>query len=338
LLLFSLACPGTVDVGDGGGGGGDMAVIDGSGGGEGDLRLTGPNRCTGPGCIGGNCNEDKDCTEGKTGAPKICWKNLLGRRDAIETPGGYCTQECTSSADCGTGYCFQPFGEPKKYCMALCRGPQSCLNDKGMPRPGYVCTFESGAGMDGICYPDGNFNCDPTRDDGRCRGVINADGVTAPGACIRAAFEPRGICRVACKVGVGTCPPNYRLTKTNPPPQHCVFLDTTVDSVGRPSMYGDKWKGGVCLDVIPPQTQPGKPCAYWDECTDGHQCDLYASRPQDKVCRRLCVQGTGMQDPTLYEPPGAMVFGNMCGSPMEACANALQAGAQSGQPGLCTPK
>ncbi|MCS6913499.1 MAG: hypothetical protein RMK29_08915 [Myxococcales bacterium] len=329
LLVLTMGCPGPVAPEDMGGGGRDMASVD-LADEVVDMAPSEPNRCRGNGCIGGPCNTSADCTEGKEGVPKICWKEtLLNNPRYVPTPGGYCTQECQTHADCGTGYCFQMPGEPKKYCMALCRTATTCR------KPGYACTFEAGAGMDGICFPDKNLDCQPTK--GACDATVAGGGVVK-GGCIRAAFEDKGICRVACQVGVKTCPPDTRFGTQNPPPQHCVFLDTTTDSAGRPSPTGDKWKGAVCLEFAPMPVMPGQRCTFWDECTDGYQCDRYAQRPEQQVCRQLCVQGNGVQDPTLYVPPGAMPATNMCANPNEGCSNALLAGAQNGQPGLCTPR
>lgn len=337
LFMLTAGCIGTVPADDmGGGGGNDMRTgTDDGGPGDTDMGSAEPNRCQGEGCIGAPCTVNADCSKGKnegTGAP-ICWaQTLLNNNRYVPTPGGYCTRECTSNADCGTGYCFQLPGEAKKYCMALCRTANTCR------KPGYACTFEGGAGMDGICFPDKNLDCQPTK--GTCDAVVDASGVPSQkGGCIRAAFEDKGICRVACQVGTKTCPKDFRFGSASAPDQHCVFLDTTTDSAGRPSPTGDKWKGAVCMEYATPQKMPGAACSFWDECTDGYQCDRYNPDPAKQICRQLCVQGAVNQDATLFVPTGAMPWtsASMCTTGGSACTNALQAGTQNGQPGLCAP-
>ena len=334
LLVLTAGCNMLVDPDmEMGGGGGEMGSSDVDFAGT-DMGPAEPNRCQGEGCIGAPCTTVADCTKGKNeggDTGKVCWKDtLLNNPRYVPTPGGYCTRECTSSADCGTGYCFQLPGEAKKYCMALCRTANTCR------KPGYACTFEGGAGMDGICFPDKNLDCQPTR--GTCDAVVDTSGVpSAKGGCIRAAFEDKGICRAACQVGTKTCPKDYRFGTQTAPDQHCVFIDTTTDSAGRPSPTGDKWKGAVCMEYATPQVMPGGPCSYWDECTDGYQCDRYNSTPANQKCRQLCVQGMVNQDATLFVPAGAMPWtaASTC-TGGGGCTNALQAGGQAGQPGLCS--
>src|SRR5581483_11577085 len=157
-------------------------------------------------------------------------------------------------------------GEPKSYCMARCGSPNTCRH------PGYACTFE-GSGTQGICFPDGNLDCQPTK--GTCDAI--GEGMqSVNGGCIRAAFEDKGVCHVACQVGVKTCPPDLRFGTANAPKQHCVYVNTTVDSAGRPSPSGDKWNGPVCLQLSATPTAAGSRCTFLDECDDGYQCDRNA--------------------------------------------------------------
>ena len=192
--------------------------------------------CQGDGCIGTACAKDADCTEGNAGKAATCWiATILNNPKLLPTPGGYCSRECDTDADCGTGKCYTLPNASKRYCMARCDSASTCR------KPGYACTFEGGAGMDGICFPDKNLDCQPTK--GTCDAVVDASGVPSQkGGCIRAAFEDKGICRVACQVGTKTCPKDFRFGSASAPDQHCVFLDTTTDSAGRPSPTGDKWK------------------------------------------------------------------------------------------------
>lgn len=329
LLLVSMAgCPAPVGPdADGGGNARDMRTTDGDDLGGADLLDPEPNRCKGTGCIGAACIKDSDCTEGKDGLKKVCWEqNILDDAGNVPTPGGYCSQECTADADCGTGYCFKFPGQRQAYCMARCRTPNTCRH------PGYACAFEYGAGMEGICFPDARMDCKPTQ--GTCEAVVDDKGNTGKGGCIRVAYEDKGVCHVACKVGQKTCPPDYRFK--SPPAQHCIYIDATQDSAGRPSPYGDKWKGAVCWENVSTPIMPGQKCAFWDECTDGYQCDRLNQIDSQQVCRRLCVQPPGMQDDTLFTPAGATVFGSTCGAG-ESCINAVQAGMGANLIGLCSP-
>ncbi len=325
ILLVVAGCGGSdigadMDLGPSGTDGGQVdAIVTGPDGG------TLPKLCQGAGCIGAPCVKDADCTEGKIGATQVCWvSTLLNNAKYVPTPGGYCSQECTSDADCGTGSCFRPPGEPKSYCMAKCFTPTTCRH------PGYACTKEGAAS---ICFPDRNLDCPPSA--GQCDAPVDNTGVTTPGGCIRAALEDKGVCHIACKVGLATCPPDARFGSVNPPPQHCVFVDTTVDAAGRPTASGDKWKGPVCLDTSTSPTAAATACTYWDECQDGYQCDRYAAKSANRVCRRLCAQGNGMQDRMLYSAAGGTPFDNTCPGAGEICGNALQSGLADGIAGLC---
>jgi hypothetical protein len=258
----------------------------------------------------------------------VCWTDtLLNNADYVETPDGYCSQACTSDADCGTGICYAIPGVAQAYCVAQCFSATTCRH------PGYACTYQSGTvdgQIQGICFPDSNLTCSPTA--GNCNALLNVNGETTPGGCIRAAYEDEGVCHIACQVGTGTCPADPRFGNTDPP-QHCVFINATVDASGQPSATGDKWDGPVCLDLSSSPTPAGSPCTYFDQCQDGYQCDRYGATAAQRVCRRLCAQGNGMQDPTLYSAPGGMPFTNAC--PSGVCTNELQAGTGNGAAGLC---
>jgi hypothetical protein len=321
LFLFSVAACGssTQNSSDGGTTNSDMAST------NPDNKL-----CQGAGCIGAPCTAATDCTEGANGAA-VCWTGtLLNNPKLITTQDGYCTRECTADTDCGTGKCYNvPGAAPgKMYCVARCSTATTCRH------PGYSCAFDGASG--GICWPNGNFNCDPTSNDGSCDYGANK----YLGGCIRAAYENTngGICHLQCQVGTGTCPPDDRFASM--PPQECNYLDTTVDAKGNPSATGDKFRGNVCFDQPASPLGPMQQCTYWSDCQDGLQCDRYAASQATQVCRQLCALGSGVQPSPLglIKPAGAKPATNACTNPGETCSNSLRAGVQDGNPGLCQPK
>lgn len=285
------------------------------------------NLCTGAGCIGASCTKDSECTEG-TGSAPTCWTTtLLNSPKLVATPSGYCSRECLSDSDCGTAKCVTLPSSSKKYCMARCSSATRCR------KPGYSCAYDGEAG--GICFPSANFDCNPTASDGICE--YGADKYL--GGCVRVAYESDhgGVCHSQCLVGRSTCPNDDRAGNP-PPPQQCIYLDTSLDSGGNPSPAGDKFKGNVCFQQSVTPIADGMPCKYWTDCQDGYQCDRYNLMDSGKVCRQLCVQGT-MGAPTpgpgILIPPGGIPAGNLCNNAGQGCANSLRAGAAEGSTGLC---
>ncbi|MBP6742675.1 MAG: hypothetical protein KA244_07495 [Deltaproteobacteria bacterium] len=323
LFFFALVgCGGTSsnnNTSDGGTSDADMA----------QSNITDEKLCKGAGCIGASCIKDSECTEG-TGGAAICWSGtLLNNAKLVATPGGYCSRECFSDADCGTAKCVSLPGTLKQYCMARCSSASTCR------KPGYSCAYDGPTG--GICFPSANFDCDPTTNDGICE--FGVDRVL--GGCVRAAYEndKGGICHQQCKVGSKTCPADVRFGTTNAPPQQCIYLDTTVDAKGNPAATGDKFRGNVCFQSPAAAVAPGAACQYWTDCGDGYQCDRYASRSTDVVCRQLCAQGNGTQadQPGLLVPMGAVPATGACMAAGSGCANSLRSGVKDGSPGLCQP-
>ncbi len=297
----------------------------------GDMGVNNPDKylCQGAGCIGAPCSADTDCTEGANGAAVCFVGTLLNNPKLVSTQDGYCSRQCTADTDCGTGKCYTIPGAPngQNYCVARCSTATTCRH------PGYSCAFDGPSG--GVCWPNGNFNCDPTSNDGSCDYGANQ----YLGGCIRAAYENTngGICHLQCQVGVSTCPADDRFSTM--PPQECNYLDTTVDSAGNPSATGDKFRGNVCFDQPASPHGPLQACTYWSDCQDGFQCDRYATSSATQLCRQLCAQGSGAQPAPLglFVPANAKPATNACSTPGEACANSLHAVVQNGSPGLCQP-
>jgi hypothetical protein len=232
----------------------------------------------------------------------VCWKkNILDDPGNLPTPNGYCSSQCSSDADCGgTGTCQTVLAGVGKYCLRTCQVPNTCRNNDG-----YAC-FLMSATL-GYCYPSTRLTCNPTLIDpatknGTCPGANPAS------ACIRRTFEDLGECRPLCSAGVGQCAASGGL------PQHCVYIDTTKDSKGRTTR--DTFKGLGCFPVYPDAKKPGESCNYFDECTDGYECNVVQAG--DFKCHALCTVGVA----------------NGCSAP-ETCKDAFGAGA--GSPGLCLP-
>ena len=289
--------------------------------------------CQGDGCIGTACAKDADCTEGNAGKAATCWiATILNNPKLLPTPGGYCSRECDTDADCGTGKCYTLPNASKRYCMARCDSASTCR------KPGYACAFEGSS--DAICFPNANFDCNPIANQGYCD--YGADKYL--GGCMRVAYEDDhgGVCHLQCKLGTKTCPADAR-AGTPAPSQQCLYVDAGVDSHGNVSNPRDAFKGNICFRQTAAPKTPGSPCSNLGECQDGYECDLYAARTADRVCRALCVQGDGMQLdlPGLLVPAGAMIASNVCSNAGEICADVLLAGSRIGSrdrtAGLCVP-
>ena len=106
--------------------------------------------------------------------------------------------------------------------------------------------------------------------------------------------------------GAGTC------ASAGGSAQHCVYLNTTKTISGQPTR--DSFKGLLCFPVYPDAKKPNDRCQYFEECTDGYECNAVAGG--DRRCHQLCTVGVA----------------STCGDP-ETCHDAFAAG--SGQPGLC---
>jgi hypothetical protein len=287
--------------------------------------------CKGPGCIGAQCAKDADCTEGNAGKAATCWvSTILNNPKLLTTPDGYCSRECDSDADCGTGKCYTLPNASKRYCMARCDNAATCR------KPGYVCAFDGPS--DAICFPSSNFNCDPTANAGYCD--YGPDKYI--GGCLRGAYEDLhgGVCHLQCKLGTKTCPPDTR-AGLPAPAQQCIYIDAGLDGRGNITNAKDTFRGNICFRQTAAPKFPGAQCSTSGECQDGYECDLYAARAEDRICRALCVQGDGIQVdlPGLLVPMGAVPATNVCAGAGETCGDSLLAGARAGDrfrtAGLC---
>lgn len=261
------------------------------------LDLAGVDFAIEPGSIGSPCSDTTQC---KAGLAPVCWKkNLLEDPGNLPVKNGYCSSTCASDNDCGgSGTCQTVVAGAQKYCLRSCVGPTACRSNEGQGC--YILTPRSG-----YCYPTDRLSCNPTQIDpatknGTCPGSVPESG------CIRRTFEDIGECRELCTLVPGSCPVREGR------PQHCVYLDATVD--GKGAATRDTFKGLICFPLYGDARQPGESCSYFDECVDGYQCNLVATG--DKKCHQLCIVG-------------AM---NVCDNGL-TCKDAFKNGV--GKPGLC---
>jgi len=164
-----------------------------------------------PRAIGRACAADTDCgdTPGAT-----CANSFLQFRAVDVAPGGYCTQSCTASAECGTGSACvgARFGNPG-HCSIGCEGDGDC-------RDGYYCAqlammVDAGV-VSATCQPHPPI-------DGLADGIVGAgctdDADCDTGSCllqerITSATYPGGYCTGSCVEDVecgkgGVCSPGF---------------------------------------------------------------------------------------------------------------------------------
>lgn len=261
------------------------------------LDLFGVDFAIAPGSIGASCQADAGCTSGT--AP-ICWRNnILDDPGNLPTPNGYCTSTCTTDSDCGsTGTCQTVLTGAPKYCLRSCLIANTCRSEDG-----YACFILTRTS--GYCYPATRLSCNPTQIDPATNNAT-CPGANPPSGCVRRTFEDKGECRPLCAGGAGTC------ASAGGVAQHCVYLDTTKTTSGKPTR--DRFKGQLCFPVYPDAKKPGEACTYFEECTDGYQCN--AVEGGDRRCHLLCTVGVA----------------ESCSAP-ETCRDAFGAG--PGNPGLC---
>ena len=95
---------------------------------------------------------DDNCM-GVPSSARVCLRDLMGY---ISFPRGYCSAECTSDGECGTGgECVMFFGMGS-YCLKRCSSPAECRTAEG-----YECTTLP-MGSTTYCLPE--FS--PGADDG----------------------------------------------------------------------------------------------------------------------------------------------------------------------------
>jgi hypothetical protein len=266
-------------------------------GGSDTLDLLGVDFAIAPGSIGASCVADTDCNSVASG---VCWKkNILDDPGNLPTTNGYCTATCTSDADCGgTGTCQEVLAGASKYCLRSCITANTCRTGDG-----YACFIMTRTS--GYCYPANRLSCNPTQLD-PATGNGTCPGASPPSGCVRRTFEDLGECRPLCTGGPATCASAGGLA------QHCVYLNATRTISGQPTR--DAFKGLLCFPVYPDAKRPNDSCTYFDECTDGYQCNVVSGG--DRKCHQLCTVGAQQS----------------CGSP-EICRDAFGAG--TGNSGLC---
>jgi hypothetical protein len=97
------------------------------------------------GAVGDPCRDPSMCTD-VPATGRDCLTDIGGM---LSFPGGYCSANCTSDSDCGTGgECVDLFGY-MAYCLKTCTSPGECRTTEG-----YTCTTIPGTtGGDTYCLP-----------------------------------------------------------------------------------------------------------------------------------------------------------------------------------------
>jgi hypothetical protein len=154
-----------------------------------DVPIGLPDISLGKKDLGGVCVDGDDCVDG--------WCNAA-------YPGGYCSSQCTSDADCPElSKCFADIATSAKMCWKQCQSAWDCRSDQfcapganictpkcqtGGCNTGYQCDLDSGK-----CIPIGSVSCEPLEE--VCDGVDNdcddlVDEGCGPGVL---AWEPTSI-------------------------------------------------------------------------------------------------------------------------------------------------
>lgn len=102
-----------------------------------------PVEATGSSIVGDPCHAAGECG-GVPGSAKVCLTELGGY---INFEGGYCSAECASAVDCGTGNACVNVIDLGFYCLQLCGSSDDCRVSEG-----YDCrTIDTSSGL--YCLP-----------------------------------------------------------------------------------------------------------------------------------------------------------------------------------------
>jgi hypothetical protein len=224
-LVASPACGGSEDrvsVTRGGSGGDGGAAGMGAGLGA-DVVVPPPPTASN---LGAACRDDEDCSEGLR-----CITAASGEFDGAGPPGGYCTTECDSDAECqeyADAHCFE-FGvyNPVYFCLLDCVPGADLTDGKCWGRlPGVACVPTEDPAVPGFCSPmcqshaecGAGLYCDPymslctsTEPTGDVLGsscTVEATGLdNCQGMCLPLLGEDdepvTQVCTQACSVGWG---------------------------------------------------------------------------------------------------------------------------------------
>lgn len=206
------------------------------------------------GVIGDPCSIADDCLDGF-----FCMTGNFFDNPSVDTPGGYCTFECSNDGECQGQRCERGLATAS-YCALTCSDSSEC-------RAQYAC-FGSGSGF---CEPSMYLNCDPS--------VLSCNtGGSSPGACLRLAIGAgtNGVCRAECQVGE----PQGALLSCDSD-NNCTFFNDAPDP----------FTGTACWPLAAAPIMEGSPCTFGTACVRGDQC-------VNSLCRRLCNPKQGLGCPT----------------------------------------
>ena len=219
------------------------------------------------GALGDSCVANGDCVS----------DDCLSEAD-FAMPGGYCTDACQTSADCGAnGYCSA------SVCYERCVSASDC-------RPGYACTEQLGSTM--ACFPEGS-GTGPVG--APCASVNDCTGGSL-GYCIaRGDGWKDGYCSQLCD-GTASCPVGT----------HCAFDDDgtglcVVNCSSSSTCRGGGFDGYQCYDRDGDSVREcaaagtgtadvGEPCEGTWECSGGDAAACGTERDgfPDGYCVELC--------------------------------------------------
>jgi hypothetical protein len=233
--------------------------------------------------LGGACNADVQCADGKT---PVCFrKTLFNSPNKLATPQGYCSSKCDDDNDCGGDGLCRDYGTSGKWCFRYCERASECRS----LLQGYACLYGN------YCFPNGNLNCDPTVAGGRCGSAPQLN----PGGCVRVAYGKgeTGYCYDGCQVGVGNCGDQSQ----------CLVYDLRGMRDPESAPTEDTFIGPICVGLANTPNAIGTVCkssgsnqVSLANCVEGAECYTKSFFGGDDLCKQLC---TGAVDVDGGTPP-----------------------------------
>ena len=257
-----------------------------------DAGMTTPDAGTGGTLpIGEPCTQNGQCLSNQC--------RILG------FPSGYCTQTCTSDAQCGAGATcgFDPSNSNARICLKTC--PQG--GSTGGCRPGYVCESRAtpSTSSAAACVP----------------------GCTSPATCGSATTcDTRGFCCGAngyaccngnsCEAGLGCDGDGYCKPMLGNIGAACTQNAQCQSNNCLPQQSGGAWSGGVCTQN----------CSASMQCPQGSRC---ADALSQDICLQSCSSPGGQSTcrSGYVCDKGWSGAGAVC---MYACTAASQCGSNPG--------
>ncbi|TNE47990.1 MAG: hypothetical protein EP343_17625 [Deltaproteobacteria bacterium] len=249
-----------------------------------------------------NCQEDKDCpasyacTDSQCvpdGTPAIggacqSQEHCPNQAQCFDAwSGGYCLQDCSTSASCPTGSVCTPFSSGLSFCLKQCSEASDCRKE-------YFCGA-SGTPGKSVCLPQGKRElgnlCETDMDcqTGQCRQLPTGRQCTrscseanqCPLRFVCQSMEGESFCSKQCSVNED-CPENYECKEGA-----CLIPSSTKDrDLGSACTQDSHCRTSLfCLT-----SEPQLPYGY---CTQ--RCDSQTPCPQGSYCAQLGNQTICLQ-------------------------------------------